>query len=143
MLVVVSGVGGVASAATAPSTNQTDASSAADGPDDRQFAFDIQNTSTCGFTCRNVTVTATNTGNTTAENVTVSTELSVGDTVVWEGNDSVENLEPGESVTVTKRVQIDYADALLVQRNDGYMTANTTVTWDDGQETFTERRKVA
>lgn len=144
MLVVASGVGGVATAAPTPQTNHSGASSpAADGADDRQFAFNIRNTSDCGFTCRDVTIRITNTANTTAENVTVSTQLAAGDNVVWTGEESVEELAPGESKTVTERVRIDYIDAFVVQRNDGYLTANTTVTWDSGQESFAERRKVA
>ena len=157
LLVVASGIGsGAAAAAGSPAANgATIASAAQHAPasaatdsaanrsDDRQFAFRIQRVSDCGFTCRDVTITATNTGNATAENVTVQTRLKTGERVVWRGNESVAELGPGESTTVTKRVTVGYFDALAVLANGGDVTANTTVAWDSGTETFTERRKVA
>lgn len=154
LIVVASGAGAVAADTTAsatghggpPASTTQNAPAATDGAanqsDDRQFGFRIQDTSDCGFTCRDVTITTTNMGNETAENITVSTQLTAGETVVWEGNESVAELEPGESMTVTERVRLDFVDAVQVQQNGGFMTANTTVTWDSGQEQFTERRKV-
>jgi hypothetical protein len=157
LLVVASGLGpGVSTAAESPTVNDATidsaaqhaptsaaADSAANRSDDRQFDFRIQRVSDCGFTCRDVTITATNTGDATAENVTVQTQLATGERAVWRGSESVAELGPGESTTVTKRVTVGYFDALAVLGNGGDVTANTTVTWDSGSETFTERRKVA
>jgi hypothetical protein len=160
LLLVVSGAGAVVSGASAtapaadaavdvsPATADEQPASTADDAtanqsEQRQFAFSIENVSDCGVTCRDVTVTARNTGNTTAENVTVETQLIAGEKVVWQGNESVDQLEPNESTTVTKRVRLGIFDVVAVEQNDGYVTANTTVTWDGGNETFSERRKVA
>lgn len=147
LVVVASGVGVAAADTPASTTQNAPAPSAtteatANESDDRQFGFRIKNTTDCGFTCRDVAIVTTNTGNETAENITVSTRLATGGTVVWQGDESVSELEPGEAMTVTKRVQLDFVDAVRVQQNGGYMTANTTVAWDGGEEQFTERRKV-
>ncbi|ADQ68263.1 hypothetical protein C499_14880 [Halogeometricum borinquense DSM 11551] len=156
VLVVASGIGagaipaaqasvGDAPVTSAPqdvSDSAASPNSTADQSDDRQFEFDIWNISTCGFTCRNVTITATNTGDEMAKDVTVQTQLETGDTVVWQGNESVSELDSGESKTMTKRVQVGLLDALSVKRNDGHVTANTTVTWNSGNETFTDEWKV-
>jgi hypothetical protein len=133
------------SSSTAPPLERASASddATANRTDGRQFEFSIRTVSTCGLTCRDVTVSATNTGNATATNVTVETRLEAGETVVWRGNESVERLEPNESATATKRVRFGVFDAIQVRQNDGYVTANTTVTWDGGRETFDVRRKVA
>ena len=162
LFVVLSGVGAITwGTATASSTNRpadvssvsiaqyspegtsTTETGAANESEQRQFDLDLENVSECGATCRDVTVTAVNTGNTTARNVTVETRLEAGDTVIWRGSESISELEPGESATVTKRVQLGLSEANQLRQNDGYVTANTTVTWDGGNETFTDRRKVA
>lgn len=162
LFVVLSGAGAVVSgtptaSSADPSADAPSASTVQQAPEgttatetgtaneseQRQFDLSIENISECGLSCRDVTVSAVNTGNTTAQNVTVETQLEAGETVVWRGNDSVSELEPNESSTVTKRVQLGPFEAYAVQQNDGYLTANTTVTWDGGNETFTERRKVA
>ena len=162
LVVVVSGTGGVAAGTPAPAdasgpdvasstpvvqhsldrTSTTDPATA-QLAESTQFNFTIRNVSTCGVACRDVTVTAVNTGDATARDVKVVTRLEAGENVVWRGSESIEELEPGESTTVTKRVRLGPFELVQVQQNDGYVTGNTTVTWDGGRETFSERRKVA
>lgn len=161
LLLVLSGTGAVAGAPAAggaggpgstsagsvaqhsPDSPSTGNPATANQSDRRQFDFAIRNVSSCGVACRDVTVTAVNTGDTTARDVTVVTRLEAGGPVIWRGSESVERLDPGESTTVTKRVRPGPFGLIRVQRNDGYVTANTTVTWDGGRETFSDRRKVA
>ncbi|SFR35624.1 hypothetical protein [Halogeometricum limi] len=145
LLLVCSGFGVVAADATVQTTTETPSAptdQSENATDERQFDFSVGNVTNCGLTCRDVTVTAVNTGDEAAANVTVATWLLAGDTVVWNGTETVDSLDANESVTVTKRVQVGFFDALAVMRNDGYVTANTTVSWDAGEEAFSERRKV-
>lgn len=150
VLLLVSGVGGVAfGAAGAAGPAAGDASDraptadpSANQSDDPQFDFDLVNATECGINCREVTVRATNIGNDSVSNVTVSSRLESGERVVWRGTDSVDRLEPGESAVVTKQVRVGFFDAVAIQQNGGWVAANTTVSWDDRSETFVERRKV-
>jgi archaellum component FlaF (FlaF/FlaG flagellin family) len=160
LLVAVAGVGTVVSGAPAGPANGPGAADAAttadssidrssttqrgdgDRSDRRQFNFRIQEVSKCGLTCRDVTVTAVNNGDTTAENVTVQTRLKADGEVVWRGSENVQKLEPGESTTVTKRVRLGMFELWQVEQNDGFVTAKTTVSWDDGRERFSNRQRV-
>ena len=135
-------VSSVSIAQYSPEDTSTTETGTANESEQRRFDLDLENVSECGVTCRDVTVTAVNTGNTTARNVTVETQLEAGDTVVWRGSESVSELEPNESATGTKRVRLGLSEVTQLRQNDGYVTANTTVTWDGGNETFTNRRKV-
>ncbi|MDS0296295.1 hypothetical protein [Halogeometricum luteum] len=158
LLLVASGVGGVASVAAASPAPSSDASTlaaqqaprqpggtnaAAAKGSEQQFDFDLVRTSNCGIACRDVTVRVTNIGDDPVRNVRVNSRLKAGNSVVWQGNDAARALEPGESKTVTKRVRVGPLDAYRIQRNGGTVAAVTTVTWNGGSETFTERRKVA
>lgn len=162
LLVLVSGAGGaVASdAVESPSASEStgtsqavDAERSGSNPaqvgnvnqsENLRFDFQIQKVERCGLTCRDVTVTATNTQDTTARNVEFVTKMYAGDgDAVWTGNETFERVEPGETKTVTKRVNFGLLDAAEVRQNGGFVTAETNVTWDSGNESFTERRKVA
>ncbi|MDS0297753.1 hypothetical protein NDI76_03240 [Halogeometricum sp. S1BR25-6] len=159
LLLVASGVGGVASVAAASPAPSSDDSTlaaqqaprqpggtnaaAAKRNDDQQFDFDLVRTSNCGVACRDVTVRVTNIGDEPVRNVRVNSRLKAGNSVIWRGNDAARTLKPGESKTVTKRVRLGPLDAYRVQRNGGSVAAVTTVAWNGGSETFTERRKVA
>ncbi|MFC6826640.1 hypothetical protein [Halopelagius fulvigenes] len=169
LLVLVSGAGGVvaADAAASPFGNGTtgtsqavtaqqsasDRSAAAQAKGNKgksrngnlRFDFQIRNVERCGLTCRDVTVTATNTKNTTARNVTFVTKMYAGgngDNLVWRGNETFRKVEPGETKRVTKRVNLGLFEAAQVRQNGGFVTAKTNVTWDSGNESFSERRKV-
>ncbi|SFF87034.1 hypothetical protein SAMN04488063_0596 [Halopelagius inordinatus] len=159
-LVLVSGASGIvaADAANPPSAGESTGSAQAAAAErsgtnpaqvgtvnqneNLRFDFEIRTIEHCGLTCRDVTVAATNTQRTTARNVEFVTQMSAGDDVVWTGNETFRKIEPGETKTATKRVSLGFFDAVKVRQNGGYLTAETTVTWDSGSESFTERRKV-
>ena len=105
------------------------------------FQFQIVNTASCGNTCRDVTVKLTNEGRKTATGVSAKSRIYAGGDQIWKGTEHIGTVEPGESVTRTKRVKLSIFDAAKVQRNGGYVTIKTTVTWDGGSETFSQRVK--
>lgn len=120
-------------------TNSTQAGSG-DTPD---FTFVVKDISECGTTCRDVTVAATNTMDSPATDVTVKTRISADGDKLWTGTESFSEVAAGETKTRTKRVKLSYFEAAKVKNNDGYITVTTTITWDGGEQTFSERRKVA
>lgn len=112
-------------------------------PDDSdRFSVDADVVGDCGDRCRTVTANLTNTGNETAENVTTVTRIYTGNTQIWERTDDVGELSANESVERTTDISIGYLDSYRIIKNDGEITINTTVYWDGGNETFTERRTV-
>ncbi|MWG33960.1 hypothetical protein [Halomarina oriensis] len=119
---------------------------AGDGPgtssDDHGYAMSVDRIESCGPTCRDVTATITNTGDGPRENVSVVTRVSTGGEQVWSGSQDVGTLAPSESHTTTERVELGSLDGLRVERNDGYVTVETTVRSDSGTTTFAERRRV-
>lgn len=108
-----------------------------------KFAFTVLDIKECGTTCRDVTVEATNTMGTTASNVTITTRIYTEGDKVWQGSESFPEIASEESKTRTKRVKLGYYDAMKIKNNDGYITIETTITWDGGKQVFSERRKVA
>lgn len=120
-----------------------DGGNATPTPKAYDFQFRILNTEPCGRTCRDVTVRLTNRGAETATGVTAESRILADGDQIWSGTENIGTVSPGESVTRTKRVKLGVFDAAKVQRNDGYVTIETTVTWDDGSRTFTERVKAA
>ncbi len=129
------GDGGGGNTATATAT-------ATATPPAYDFQFRILNTTSCGNTCRDVTVRLTNEGRKTATGVTAQSRIYADGDQIWSGTEDIGTVEPGESVTRTKRVKLSYFDAAKVQQNGGYVTIETTVTWDEGSQTFTQRVKV-
>ena len=107
------------------------------------FQFRILNTKSCGQTCRDVTVRLTNQGAETATGVTAKSRIFADGDRIWSGTENIGTMSPGESVTRTKRVKLGMFDAMKVKQNNGYVTIKTTVTWDGGSRTFTQRVKVA
>ena len=107
------------------------------------FQFRIVNTESCGNTCRDVTVRLTNGGTETATGVSATSRILVKGDQIWTGTEDIGTVDAGESVTRTKRVKLGVFDAAKVQQNGGYVTIETTVTWDDGSRTFTQRVKAA
>lgn len=111
------------------------------------FAFRVDSMEPCGWTCRDVTSTMTNQQETAATDVTVSARIFVGreagGNVVWEGTEAVGTLDAGESYTVTRRVQLTYAEGFAIQQHDGWVTIRTTIVTADRTVTFTEQRQVA
>jgi hypothetical protein len=110
---------------------------------DRPYSVTVDGIASCGLTCRDVTATLTNTGDTLRENVSVVTRVSTGGEQVWKGSQRVGALAPGERHTITRRVELSPGEALAVEGNDGYVTIETTVRSDSGAVTFTDRRRAA
>ncbi|WP_129114531.1 hypothetical protein [Halegenticoccus tardaugens] len=121
--------------------NATGSGETADG-DDKRFRFAVERIEECGTTCRDVTVVVTNTGDRVDSEVVVVSRISADGDELWRGQETVDSMDRDERVTRTERVDLGYADAYKVQRNDGYVTIDTTIRWAGGEETFTERRKV-
>lgn len=109
----------------------------------RPFSIDIRNIQQCGETCRKVTVRVRNNGGNPRENVTVTTNIYAGEDVVWDGAESPGTLAADEAVTRTKRIDVGLVGGAKIERNDGMITVETVVRWDDGSATFRERRDVA
>ena len=121
----------------------SDGGDATPTPKAYDFQFQILNTKSCGQTCRDVTVRLANRGAETATGVTAKSRIFADGDQIWSGTEDIGTVSPGETVTRTKRVKLGVFDAAKVQQNNGYVTIKTTVTWDDGSRTFTERVKAA
>jgi hypothetical protein len=111
------------------------------------FTVSIDQISSCGTTCRDVTATLTNQQPEPAEDVTVFTQIYVGNSTaaadrIWEGSQSLGTIPAGASVTRTQRVSLSYAEAYSVQQHDGWVTVVTTIQSTDRTVTVEERRDV-
>lgn len=107
-----------------------------------QFDLDADVVERCGRQCRTVTANLTNVGNETAYNVTTETTITTGDRVVWQRTDDLGNISANESVERTDDVRLGYLDVYHVTRNGGEIDIAVNVTWDGGNATFTEERRV-
>lgn len=107
------------------------------------FAYSVDSIEECGQTCRDVTATITNDGNEMATNVTVETNIYTDGDLIWEGDEEIGTLEAGGEYTSTQRVELSFADATKVENNDGWITIETIVRFDGGQEVITEERQVS
>jgi hypothetical protein len=114
--------------------------------DQEPFAFAIDEIEQCGSTCRDVTSTVTNQQSSEATGVDVTTDIYAGNETsndpIWSGEEAVGTLPAGESYTATKRVELGMSDALAVERNDGWITIETTIESDSKTMTIIERRDV-
>ena len=120
----------------------TDAGSTATATPQEPFAFVIQNITECGRTCRVVNATIVNQQDSTAEGVTVRSEIYTGGDKIWEGSSEAGTLASGERYTDTKRVELSYGEAYSVQQNDGQITIKTFVQTDETTYVFTDERNV-
>lgn len=102
----------------------------------------VEEVTSCGTTCREVTATVSNDGDEAAENVTVETTIFTDGDEIWSNSFEVGTLEADDSATSTERIELGYGDALAVQRNDGWITIETVIEFDDGTEVFSEERQV-
>lgn len=126
------------------SSSDTETNTTADMTDtNASFAFGIDAIEECGTTCRDVTATLSNDGDGDAANVTVTTNIYADGDLIWEGQETVGDLAAGEAFSSTQRVELGYAEALAIENNDGWITVETIVTFDDGREVFVEERQVA
>jgi hypothetical protein len=111
------------------------------------FAFAVESVEQCGRTCSDVTTSLTNQQTTGASDVVVDTHIYAGNGTsgdpVWTGEESVGTLGAGESYTAVERVDLSLSDALAIERNDGWITVETTVRSNAEAMTTVERREVA
>lgn len=115
-----------------------------DGSDDGAdvvFELDPYEIEACGFTCRNVTTTITNAGSDDATNVRVSVTVSAADEVRWETDEAVDRLEAGAAITRTKRVDLEFSEALEI-RDEGWLTVETIVESDQQTERFVRETEI-
>lgn len=111
--------------------------------DETPFDFDVDEIESCGNTCRDVTATLSNDGTRTVESVEVETKIYTDGDLVWEGTESIGTLEAGGSHSSTRRVDLSYRDAMKIQGNDGWITIETVVRFEDGKTVFTDERQVS
>lgn len=112
------------------------------------FSFTIDRIKECGRTCRDVTATLHNNQNQPARNATVVTRIYAGNSTeqgdrIWKGTESIGAVAAGGSATRTQRVKLSMSEAFAVQRNDGWITIDTTVTSTETTVSFRDRRDVA
>lgn len=107
------------------------------------FAYTVDSIEECGQTCRDVTATITNDGNETATGVSVETNIYTDGDLIWEGSEDIGTLDVGAEYTSTQRVELSYGEAAKVEDNDGWITIETIVSFDNGQEVITEERQVS
>ena len=126
-----------------PTSSAEDTNTTTAGP---PFSVRVDSIESCGDTCRDVTTTLTNRRSDAASNVTVYTRIYAGNgtdgEVLWEGVESVGDLEGGESHTATRRVELSLAAGYTVREADGWITVRTTVTSDEETITVTEQRQL-
>ena len=105
--------------------------------------FSVQRIEECGNRCRDVTAQVRNAGGTAAKNVVVQSRIYAANDQIWSSQASLGRMTAGESEMQTRRVEVGFLDAAKIQQNNGYIRIETTVTWDGGSTSFSERRKVA
>ncbi len=135
--------GGIASSGGSGGQQTGGAKNVADSAENPAFLFQVDQIKSCGRTCRDVTATVTNQQNSTATNVKIVTQIYTKQDKLWEGSQTFDHIDSSASKTRTERVKLGYLDAIKVKQNGGYVTVKTTVTWNGGQQTFSQRRKVA
>jgi hypothetical protein len=111
-------------------------------PEPATFRLVVDGVERCGTTCRDVTVAIRNVGGRSAENVDVRVRLLADGDQLWSGTESFDAIGTGEERRQTRRVDVGFVGGAKVQANDGYVTIETTIEWDGGRQTFSERRKV-
>lgn len=113
------------------------------------FTLSVDEVTECGQTCRDVTVTLTNTRDEPATGVVVYTRIFAGqdntdpDDLIWETREDVGDLDAGGSNTRTMRVELSLSEGLQVQNADGWITILTTVDSADETVTFRSSEQVA
>lgn len=107
------------------------------------FFLDTEEPAPCGTTCRKVTATLRNTGTLDAHDVEVTTTITTGGEQIWEETETVGTLAPGDSHTVTKKVDIGYWNAMKIKNNGGTIEIKTVISSDEKRVELSETRKVA
>ncbi|QLH79857.1 hypothetical protein HZS55_22280 [Halosimplex rubrum] len=124
-------------AARTPNESETPRPNGTDAVD-----LDVKEIRNCGDRCRRVTANVTNNGTESLRNVTVETRIRAADSRIWSRDHRFGNLSANASADRTARIELSLGEILRVARNDGRVRIETTVRWDGGTATFTERRRV-
>lgn len=111
---------------------------------DTDVSFDVTAVSIveCGTTCREATITVTNTGSADATNVRASVTATADETLVWKTDETVGRLPADASVTRTRRLEIDLETALAIRENDRRVTVELLLTSDQRTERFVREEEV-
>ncbi|QLH84853.1 hypothetical protein [Halosimplex pelagicum] len=104
--------------------------------------LDVTEIRNCGDRCRRVTANVTNNGTGTLRNVTAETRIYAAGSRIWGRDHRFGNLSANASAERTARIELSLGEILRVARNDGRVRIETTVHWDGGNATFTDRRRV-
>lgn len=110
------------------------------------FAYQIDEVTECGTTCRTVTATVTNQQSTDAD-VTSETQIYAGNTTaddarVFNQTQELGTVGAGESVTTSTDVELSTTEALAVDNADGWITVVTVISDGDDTVRTVERRQV-
>jgi len=116
------------------------------GTAEPQVSFNVllDNFSSCGRTCRTVTYTVQNRGDAAATDVTVEFAMRADGEVIYEGSQSVDDIDPNrERPGNTKSLSLDSSAAETIRANGGAVSLEITPTTGDGEsETFSFERTV-
>lgn len=104
--------------------------------------LDVEAVRNCGDRCRRVTANVTNNGTETLRNVTAETRIYAAGSRIRSRDHRFGNLSANASVERTARIELSLRELFRVARNDGRVRIETTVRWDGGTATFTDRRRV-
>lgn len=138
------GGGGDSGSSGSGDANGSAASAGSSGP---PFSFAVKQITSCGTTCRDVTVQLTNRMDQPAEDVQVYTRIFAGnettrDARIFEEKRNVGTIPAGGSKTAETRVKLSFSEGYRVQQNDGWITIVTTISTADKTVTFKQRRDV-
>ena len=125
-----------------PEVNQDEAGFTHVGEGPTRFEATLENLSTCGPTCRNMTATLRHVGETAAANVSLNMRLTANGSQVWSGTRSIGRLEPEETVRWVQSADIGFGGSRTVLENDGYVTVWFEVNHAAGSERLRKLVKV-
>jgi len=143
VVVIAAVAGGAVALGLVPGTGAPDSSGSpptVDGSENETgagnatYAFTITNLSECGQTCRDMSWELTNERTESAGNVTLAFEVYAGgNSTVWEGTESVGDLDANATAERTTRIEVGVQEGLQIRGNDGDVTIITTV-YADGEQ---------
>lgn len=121
-----------------PTDSTSDGDKDARDGDGLSFVTDIERVRSCGLTCREITLSMTNTGDIDVADVSVDVTVRSGGTPVWTGTESVGAIATGDTYKVERRVDLSYEDAARVANNDSVVVIQSIVRTNRGN-VVTER----
>lgn len=113
---------------------------------DQPSDFSIDEVEECGQTCRRVTGTATNEQTSPASNVTVELRMYPGNgtdgDLLWRTTEPVGALAVGESLSVTRGVDLSSSDVYSITLSEGWIAVETIIRSDTDTMTTVDRLNV-